>query len=199
MALTTYAGLQAEVAAWLHRSDLSSTIPTFVTLAIARFNAVLEVPQMEQRASTTLDAEFIELPDDFLSVRYVEIDGGKRLDYVTPEVYARYAGGMARPDRPVYTIADLSLRIYPIQTATPGYIVYLKRIPSLVNSTDTNWLLDQFPQAMLAATLCEGWKYLQSPENVAQWDAVTQQHIATIQRSGRRMNHGAATMIVRAA
>jgi len=45
--ITDYASLQAEVAGWLARADLTSQIPTFIQLAEARFNRDVRVREMQ--------------------------------------------------------------------------------------------------------------------------------------------------------
>jgi hypothetical protein len=48
MAITTYAELKTAIASWLDRSDLTSTIPDFITLFEAVANRRLRVRQMEK-------------------------------------------------------------------------------------------------------------------------------------------------------
>ena len=47
MALTTNAELQAVIADWLNRSDLSAQIPDFLTLAQLKINRKLSIVQQE--------------------------------------------------------------------------------------------------------------------------------------------------------
>ena len=143
MAISNYSDLRGEVTAWLMRTDASVTnrVPTFIELATARFNAELRVPQMESLVTTTVDGEWIELPEDFLAVRYIELSTGERMRYVTPEEFADNVDRATAPTIPIYTIADMSFRIYPTQTSTDVEVLYWKRIADLVNDDDTNWLL----------------------------------------------------------
>jgi hypothetical protein len=56
MAISTYSELQSSMADFLNRSDLTSVIPTFIALGEARMNRDIRHWQMENRASTTIDA-----------------------------------------------------------------------------------------------------------------------------------------------
>ena len=47
MALTTNADLQAAIADWLNRSDLSAQIPDFLTLAQLKINRRLSIVEQE--------------------------------------------------------------------------------------------------------------------------------------------------------
>lgn len=58
MALDTFAGLKATIADYLNRDDLTSVIPSFITIAEAKFNRKLRVRQMVKRATATLDTAF---------------------------------------------------------------------------------------------------------------------------------------------
>ncbi len=198
MATDTYAELQTSVAAWLHRDDLNARIPQFIEFATARFTQMLRVPQMEQIATTTMTAEWTELPVDFVTIRYIELSDGKRLRHATPEEFALEVQGNTRPSPPIYMIGDMSFRVYPTPSSTAVEILYYKEIPALVNANDTNWLLTSFPNAYLAAALAEGFDFLRDTENAMKWDARTQEHIARINRFGRRLGAGASTMSVRA-
>ena len=66
MAITTYSELKTAVANWLNRDDLTSNIPEFIALAEAAINDQVRHWRMEKRAETTLDAQFIGPPSDWL-------------------------------------------------------------------------------------------------------------------------------------
>ena len=54
MALTTNADLQAAIADWLNRSDLSAQIPDFLTLAQLKINRRLSIVEQEILAEIVL-------------------------------------------------------------------------------------------------------------------------------------------------
>lgn len=54
--ITNYADLQAAIANWLARADLTDQIPTFIALAEARLNRDLRLASMQVTRSGTADA-----------------------------------------------------------------------------------------------------------------------------------------------
>jgi hypothetical protein len=59
------------LADWLNRSDLTSVIPTFISLAEAGMERVLRTGQMMTRANATIDTQYGAVPADFLEVQGV--------------------------------------------------------------------------------------------------------------------------------
>lgn len=56
MTISTYAELQTSVASWLHRADLTSQIPDFITLAESKLNRKLRLRAQETTATGTVSA-----------------------------------------------------------------------------------------------------------------------------------------------
>jgi hypothetical protein len=104
------------------------------------------------------------------------------------------------PAVPVYTIADMSLRIYPAPTVAGTLalkVLYYARIPELDSPGDTNWLLDAHPDVYLFGSLVEAAGFLHDDARMAVWDSRLQQAISLINRRGRQMNQGAASMTIK--
>jgi hypothetical protein len=201
MAISTYAELRAEVAEWLQRSDLSARIPVFVEMATARFNRELRAPEMETLVTTAADAEYTDLPVDFLQIRSIETNGD-RMEYIAPEEFQAYVAKTSTPAVPVYTIADMSLRIYPAPTVAGTLtlkVLYYARIPELVNAGDANWLLGAHPDVYLFGSLVEAAGFLHDDTRMAVWDSRLQQAMTLINRRGRQMSQGAASMTIKVA
>ena len=76
MAITTYSELKTAVANSLARTDLTTQIPDFISLAEARLSRELETRSQEKRAQATLTAsdEFISLPTDMREIRQVKLN-----------------------------------------------------------------------------------------------------------------------------
>jgi hypothetical protein len=201
MATSTYAELRAEIAEWLQRSDLSARIPVFIEMATARFNDELRAPEMETLVTTHANTEYTGLPVDFLQIRSIETNGD-RMEYLAPEEFQAYVAKTSTPAVPVYTIADMSLRIYPAPSASSTLtlkVLYYARIPEMVSASDTNWLLDVHPNVYLFGSLVEAAGFLHDDERMARWDARLQQALSLINRRGRQMAQGAASMTIKVA
>ena len=68
MALTSYATLQTAIKNALHRSDLDTAIPDFITLAEDKLNKRLRLRGMETRATASISSEYVALPSGFLAM-----------------------------------------------------------------------------------------------------------------------------------
>jgi hypothetical protein len=73
MALTTYTELKTSIADWLNRSDLTATIPDFISLAEAQIERTLRTRQMLTRTTLTIDGEFESTQSDFLETRALKL------------------------------------------------------------------------------------------------------------------------------
>ena len=69
----TYAELKTAIAGYLNRSDLTSTIDTFIDNVEAELNRKLRTKDMIVRATATADAQYLAVPDDWLEAINVEI------------------------------------------------------------------------------------------------------------------------------
>ena len=64
MAITNYSTLQAAIADYLNRADLTSQIQNFIQFAEADLNTRLRCREQIVRAEATSSAEFVQLPAD---------------------------------------------------------------------------------------------------------------------------------------
>ncbi len=200
MALATYTDLQAAVAGWMNRTDLTAAIPDFVALAEARISRDLRI--RKQVATTTLTCvagtQYVTLPSDFLEIENITLTSTSppaSLSVVTPEILDRkYPAGYQTGQPQVYALLGDYINFGP--TPDAAYTValdYYARLAAL-SVTPTNWLLTNHPMVYLAGALCEGWLYLQDTDKVALWDARYRREVDQLQdtddaslRSGSEM------------
>src|SRR6267378_826360 len=69
MSLATYSDLQSAVTNWLHRADLSGSIPDFITLADGRINNDLRHRAMETSMASTMAAGVIAVPTNYIELK----------------------------------------------------------------------------------------------------------------------------------
>ena len=76
MAFTTYTELKSVVADYLARTDLTTQIPDFITLAEVRLKRDLRIRQMLKVATSamTVSDSTVALPSDFLAIREIHLD-----------------------------------------------------------------------------------------------------------------------------
>ncbi len=183
MAISTYSELQAAVADWLHRNDLTSVIPDFVTLAEERFNRRLRTRYQETALSATaIDASYeIAIPTNTLAVKHLWRSAGG-LNYplqakTLEHVVNRQVGNEATS----YAWQDDSWLFDG--TGTVSGVLY-RTIPPLA-SNSTNWLLTSHPSLYLFATLAEAANYIRDPEAEAQWRARAEGQIQELNRTAQ--------------
>ena len=180
MALSTYSEIKSTVADYLNRADLTDVLPSFVTLAEAKFNRELRTRDMLTRVQTTSDDEYVSLPTDFLQHYSLELDAASAqppMDYIGPqEAKVLKAQNRTASTTYYYTVIDGAFEIIP----APGSdldlrMVYYAKIPALSDSNTTNWLLTKSPDLYLYSALLEAAPYLKDDDRVQLWAAARQQ------------------------
>lgn len=198
MALSNYTELQASIAGWLARDDLTTRIPDFVVLAEAKFNRTLLHPRMETRDTLTVntlatDPEYLDLPTDFQTMRRVRLSGvaGKpRLQFKTQTQLDDYRYSTDNiSGQPVYfTISGDQIELAP--TPNQNYdveLLYRANIPAMASNA-TNWLLTLAPDLYLYASLMESAPYIQNDERIAVWGTGMQTTLEQLNIHGFRQS-----------
>jgi hypothetical protein len=174
MALTNYSDLKTSVANYLGRSDLTSAIPDFITLAEIRLARQLRLRQMLETATlpTTGGTSTITLPADFLSIRDIYIDQNPRrsLSYLSPSAFTRDARA-AESGLPVfYTQKSDQIEFAPIpDTNYSVKMLYYAKPAVLTDSNTTNVFMTVCPDALLYGALIEAEPYLMNDVRLAVW------------------------------
>ena len=194
MAITTYTELKSTISDFLNRDDLDTVIPTFIDLAEARLNREVRHWRMEDRAVATLDTQYTALPTNFLEPIRMSLTSG---DTSTMEVVgvqemsdlrARALNTSGKPR--YYTILDQSIEVYPSPDGEYSLeMVYFETLPAL-STSDTNWLLTNYPDAYLYGALLHSAPYLQDDARMQVWDALYQTAVSAINLDGERAKTG---------
>lgn len=179
MALSTYAELKASVADWLNRSDLTSAIADFVSLAEAQMERQLRTRQMIVRATASFaaSAEYGTVPDDFLEAKTIKLDTNPvtSLDFETISSMDQLAGNTytstGRPKK--FTVVGNQFRLLPIpDTAYTAELIYYAKLTKLSSTVATNWLLTQAPDVYLYGSLLQAAPYLQDDARITVWSSL---------------------------
>jgi hypothetical protein len=202
MALDTFSGLKTTIADYLNRDDLTSIIPSFITLAEAKFNRKLRVRQMVKRATATLDTQYFAFPADFLQAKEFQLNTNPitYLQYVTQNQgdygSANQFVSVGKPQ--FYTIIGTQIQVIPTpDTGYTGELTYYGKIPALSDSNTSNWLLAYAPDLYLYGALLEASPYLKDDERLAVWSSLYSNSIGDIEIADQRASV-ASTPIVRA-
>lgn len=168
-----YTDLQESIANYLHRSDLTDLIPDFIADAEARIYSELRVKAMEAAYSEAVASGSVALPTGFIEWinLYVDGDTACSLTRKDPEwIYTNYPtrSGSAKP---VFFAREGETLIFG-PYAGPYTIKgrYYKRLTALSASNTTNWFIENEPELLRFAALCEAAPYIMNDERIPLWE-----------------------------
>ena len=191
MAITNYTELQASIAKFLARDDLTAQIPDFISLAEARMAREMQARSQEKRATATLTAgdAFVSLPTDLRSIRLVKLNTAPTevLEYYTPtrvnEIYANNSEGKPKG----YTIIGGEIKFAPTPDANyTAEIVYSEGVPDLSDSNLVNIILTRHPDAYLYGALAAASVYLMDDQKTTVYEQLFTRALDEIKREEER-------------
>lgn len=195
--LDNYTNLQASIASWLDRTDMTDMIPAFIDLAEAEIDRVLR--RTVTRQTITINSEATNLGStiaELRSIRLVTASAGQDmvLDIVTPEMLAETrARHRAVPGRPVAASViggNLVVAPAPDQAYTAEMVAYLGLVP-LSGTNATNIVLTEAPDLYLYGALKHSAPFLQHDERVELWSTLFQTALDQLHSRREREEHGA--------
>jgi len=198
MALSNYTELQASIADFLNRSDLTSVIPDFITMCEADLNRTLRVRDMSVRTRAPIDSQYVKLPADFLGMRNIDL----LTDPVTPLTYKNlqnldiHRAGDSTGKPLYYSVMQDSIEFAPVPDGDYTIdIVYYQKIPALsaTASNGVNWLLTDHPDAYLYGSLMHSAPYLQADERIGLWAGKYNQILEQIKKSDEQAKFSGST------
>lgn len=166
MALTTYAELQASIAGWIDRTDLTARIPDFITLAEVDIARWLRVSWVEKRATSVPTGAFVALPTDYTGMRNIQWSLSDRrvpLEQMSPRVIDGKSPFTASGLPKYYAIHAGQIELRPAPDAsntTELEITYYYRPTALSTGNTTNVYLEKAPDLLLFGSLIEASHYL---------------------------------------
>lgn len=190
MTIASYSDLQATIADFLNRDDLTSIIPTFIALTEADMNRRLRHWRMEKRSVALLDTRYTALPTDFIEAIRMQLTGPDRvyrLELITNSelMDKRTASDVAGIPR-YYVINDGAIEVYPEPNQDYDLeLTYISSVPKLASVTQ-NWALTYHPDVYLYGSLVHSAPYLQEDPRTQTWVALYQNAIDGINREDDR-------------
>lgn len=200
MALSTYSELQATVANYLNRDDLTTLIPTFITLTENRLNRELRVRANMVRATTTTTAgqAFYDLPSDLIELRNITYDNNSQshaLRYLSPESVSREYGTVTSGQPKAYTNLGNDLKLTPTPDAAYTISInYYSQLRSLSDSVATNDVLAEYPSLYLFGSCLEGAIYLNDTDQTNRFGSVFQKALDDVQRAEEAARYSGTVM-----
>ncbi len=195
MALSTYTGLQAAVASWLARSDLTSNIPDFITLAQARINREVRAQAMETKSTSfTINAEYVNVPADFIEVRDFYITSsnpGVALRYMAPQAMTEeFTGQTGKPRYFAVVGSQFRFAKTPDTSYTATLVYYAKPATLATTTQETNILFPANADLFLYASLLEAEGFIQNDPRLAVWKSGYDEALAAINRQATASRYG---------
>lgn len=170
MAVTNYTELQAYLADFLNRDDLTAQIPTFIQLAekeIAR-----RLRKTVTVASLDLSSQTVMLPGDCAELRSIRLDTDSfrhALEIGTPEWLSEF---LTTSSGVPYRAAVLNQTLYldrPPSETFPAEIVYFQTLTPLSGAQPTSTLLTDAPDLYIYGALREAAGFLEWDERYERW------------------------------
>jgi len=185
MSYTNYTDLQASVAGYLGRSDLTTEIPDFIRFAELRLARELRTRQMLNSATapTIANDARTALPTDFLEIRDLFVQGTPRrpLTYMSPSAFSREARADIVGLPVFYTILASEFKFAPIPDAAYTLeILYYAKPTFLSTANASNVFLANYPDALLYASLIEAEPYLINDARSQLWATLYDRAIKNI-------------------
>jgi hypothetical protein len=188
MSFATYSDLQTSIANYLARSDLTSIIPDFITLAENRLRRELRIRQMLKSVTTSTvsgDAT-VELPSDFLEIRdfVVMTNPIQPLSYSSP---SSLSNDMRTSEVGVplsYTILASEFQLAPAPDGVYTLkMLYFAAPPYLSSGNASNVFLNVAPDGLLYGALVEAEPYLMNDARINTWGSMYDRAITSLTKS----------------
>ena len=202
MAISNYSELKSAIADWLDRTDLTDSIPDFITLAETRHRRDFKIRRMETRvtANTIVDSEYYTLPDNFVAMRNIQLNTNPKasLGYLTPEQMDRIHAGSTKGKPKAYSIIGNNIQLRPLPDSVYQIeMLYFKYFTPLSDSNTTNDMLTYHPDAYLYGALVEAEPYLQNDKRIQVWAGYYERAKKDIIDSNERDRHSGVTPTTR--
>ncbi len=206
MALSTYSELKTSVADWLNRSDLTTNIPDFITLAEKRINRDLIIRSMELRnkLATAADKRFYNFPHLYLHMRNIQLNTNPvtPLEFISLEMLDRLYGSDTTGKPKAYSIVGDEIQLAPIPDGTytlevAHYASFTPLGDGSAGTVTTNWLTRNAPDLILYGSLLEAEPFLKNDERVPLWLSAYNNAVSKLTDADERDRHSGSTMRVR--
>ncbi len=185
----TYTQLQADIAGFLNRDDLSATIPTFIRLAEAQMMRDVRHWRMEATATLTFASGFTDLPEDWLETIRLQIDG-KPMELASLEEIARWRRSEATGRPRYFAHVAGQFEVWPRPDGSrEGELLYRARIPALSDAEPENWLLTEAPDAYLYGSLIQSAPYLIEDDRSQVWGSLYAAAVQNLNIASDRARH----------
>jgi hypothetical protein len=142
---------------------------------------------MEKTALFSAEGEDTPLPDDYLAMRAIYIEGSpdKPLRAMSPTALRQeFDGSTGTPV--AYSLVANGIRLAPPPSSEILLSMdYFGSLDALSSIAPSNWLLEQHPSAYLYATLFHAEAFLDNATRAAQWKGLLDEIVGRIMKTAR--------------
>lgn len=197
--LSTYDELVVAVENYIEREDLVDVIPMFIRLAEISIQQDTDLRLRMTESETTglsmvAGTDHIDMPADMIECRWIRADYSGRagnLSLVSQEKFnvIRANDDSGKPQ--AYLHRGMEIALAPTPTATHGYdIGGYYGITALSEANATNYILTNFPNAMLFGALMEAQPWMQDDNRFVLWEKRYAKAVAALNRTEKRARWG---------
>lgn len=171
MAISTYSDLKTEIANWIHRTDLTANIPTFIQLAEAKITNNIKGLSLETSTTSTLTAGigYIALPTDYREMQSIVVlsNPTRTLQLVPDHILSQYNADSSTAVPEFYSISGNNINFSKIPDGNYQIkMTYLTKLSALSDVNTTNFVLASFPYLYLYGALIEASIFTSDPDQV---------------------------------
>jgi hypothetical protein len=203
MALSTYTELKTSIGDWLNRSDLTTAIPDFISLAEAQIERTLRTRQMIVRANASFDAQYGAVPSDFLETKSLKLTSTNPqtpLQFLSIDALDNEAANYTASGKPkFFGVVGGQFRIVPTPDANyTTELTYYAKLTKLSSSVASNWLLSSSPDIYLYGALLQAAPYLQDDARIQTWATLYERALNDLQTADDRGASSGGALLTRA-
>jgi hypothetical protein len=203
MALTTYTELKTSIGDWLNRSDLTSVIPDFISLAEAQVERTLRTRQMIVRANASFDAQYGAVPSDFLETKSLKLTSTNPqtpLQFLSIDALDNEAANYTASAKPkFFGVVGGQFRLVPTPDSTyTTELTYYAKLTKLSSTVASNWLLASNPDIYLYGSLLQAAPYLQDDARIQTWATLYERALNDSQTADDRGASSGGALLTRA-
>jgi len=184
-----YSQLQATLADYLARTDLSTSIPEFIRLAEDRLSRDLRIRRTLKVATTTTTVgdSTVELPADFVAMKDLHISSQDPVQTITFQSVSNFFRNSRSTTSGLptfYTLLGAEFQFAPIPDSNYTLKMVYHYKPDYLSDTNTSnlWLANT-PDLLLYAALGEAEPFLMNDERIATWSAMYDRGVNSLQKS----------------
>jgi len=201
MSITSYSTLKSSIADWLLRDDLTSVIPTFISLSEAQINRDIRDHRMVKRATADVDTKYFLKPSDWLETIRFQLNTSPiaTLLFVTPDQASEEQVNYTASGKPkFFTNVGTQIEVVPTPDAIyAGELMYYSKVPALSDSNTDNWLLLAAPDIYLYGSLLQAAPYLNDDTRIPVWQGLYRQGVEALKIQDERSRVGSSSLRMR--